>query len=81
MLDCDKFTPSEDIFTTVIPEEAAKGLVAEAASVTVKVMLVPAATVVGVPVIKPLGDIDKPAGRLPAVTAQVYGAVPPVATS
>jgi hypothetical protein len=38
--------------------------------------------VVGVPVIAPDdGFKDKPAGNVPTVTAQVYGVVPPVATT
>ena len=42
---------------------------------TVKLLL-PA--VVGVPVRAPLGESDRPAGRLP-VKAKLYGALPPVA--
>jgi hypothetical protein len=52
--------------------------VALAASLTVTVKLeLPAA--VGVPVIAPLAFIDNPFGRLPDVTDQLYGGVPPVA--
>jgi len=40
---------------------------------------VPAA--VGVPEITPVVDNVNPAGKLPVVTAQVYGETPPVATS
>ena len=51
-------------------------LLAESVAVTVKVE-VPAA--VGVPEITPAVDSDNPAGRLPVVTAHVYGGTPPVA--
>ena len=50
------------------------------ASVTLAVKLeVPA--VVGVPVIVPVLERDKPAGSVPALTDHVSGAVPPVAES
>jgi hypothetical protein len=52
--------------------------VALAASVTVTVKLKLPATV-GVPEIAPLAFIDNPFGRLPDVTDQLYGGVPPVA--
>jgi hypothetical protein len=50
-------------------------------SVTCTVMLdVPG--VVGMPLIAPVDAFnDKPAGNVPTVTAQVYGVVPPAATS
>lgn len=48
------------------------------ASVTVAVKLeVPLA--VGVPEIKPVGDMVSPAGRLPTLMNQLYGEVPPLA--
>ncbi len=50
--------------------------VAESVTVMVKVDV---AAVVGVPVITPAVLMDSPAGRVPEVTAQVYGAVPPLA--
>src|SRR5882762_7535908 len=47
-------------------------------SVTWTVKL-PVPTVVGVPVICPLADTVKPAGRLPDCNDQLYGVVPPAA--
>lgn len=35
----------------------------------------------GIPVIVPVGDSARPAGREPAVTSHTYGGVPPVAVS
>ena len=49
---------------------------AESVTVTVKLEL-PAA--VGVPAIPPAALIDNPFGRLPDVTVQLYGGVPPLA--
>lgn len=55
--------------------------VLELASLTVTVK-VDVAAVVGVPEITPVAPAKvKPAGRVPTVTAQVYGEVPPVAAS
>jgi hypothetical protein len=34
---------------------------------------------VGVPEIKPVGDMVSPAGRLPTLMNQLYGEVPPLA--
>jgi hypothetical protein len=47
-------------------------------TVTVKVDV---PIVVGVPEISPAELNDNPAGKLPVVTANVYGLVPPVATT
>lgn len=51
-------------------------------SVTLKVSGVAVAAPVGVPVIAPvLWLMDRPAGSVPAVRVQMYGELPPVATS
>src|SRR5215468_2171285 len=51
-------------------------------SLTVKVSAVPAAVAVGVPAIAPVAaDSVRPAGRVPLLTAQESGAVPPLAVS
>jgi hypothetical protein len=64
------FGATDDNDSIVMPEVAVKVAVAKAASVTVKVMLVPDPAVAAVPPIKPLeGSVGKPAGKLPAVTA------------
>jgi hypothetical protein len=47
-------------------------------SVTVAIKLA-TPLAVGVPVIAPVVERASPAGRLPEVTAHLYGAVPPVA--
>jgi hypothetical protein len=36
---------------------------------------------VGMPLIRPVASSDKPAGRLPDLSAQEYGAVPPAAVT
>ena len=59
------------------PEALCAG-VPESVTLTVK-LDVPA--LVGVPVIWPLEESVRPAGRLPAATLQLYGAVPPIALS
>ena len=52
---------------------------AESVAVTVKLLV---AAVVGVPEIAPVLDESvRTAGRVPALTDQLYGAVPPVAAS
>jgi len=52
------------------------------ASVTVNVRGVEVTAVVGVPVIAPVDALNEsPAGSVPEVSVQVYGAVPPVAVS
>src|SRR5215469_5381049 len=51
-------------------------------SLTVKVSAVPAAVAVGVPAIVPVAAASvRPAGRLPLLSAQESGAVPPLAVS
>jgi len=52
-------------------------------SVTVTVKLIgPVCGPVGDPIITPLEALSvRPAGKLPAVTAHVYGVIPPVAAS
>ena len=50
----------------------------ESVAVTVKLKVPPA---VGVPASTPPGLSVTPAGRLPAVTAKVYGATPPLAVT
>ena len=50
--------------------------VVESVAVTVKVELISS---VGVPLMTPPVVMFSPGGRLPAVTANVYGATPPVA--
>jgi hypothetical protein len=53
--------------------------VSESVAVTVK-LTVPTNVPVGVPEITPVAAFnDNPAGRLPAVTAHLYGEIPPVA--
>jgi hypothetical protein len=53
--------------------------VSESVTVTVK-LSVPTNVPVGVPEITPVAAFnDNPEGRLPVVTAHVYGAMPPVA--
>jgi hypothetical protein len=51
-------------------------------SVTLKVSAAPETAAVGVPVIAPVAVFsDNPAGRVPLVSAQLYGVVPPLAAS
>lgn len=53
--------------------------VSESVTVTVK-LSVPTKVPVGVPEMTPVAAFnDNPEGRLPVVTAHVYGAIPPVA--
>ena len=53
----------------------------ESVTVTVK-LLVPTCGPVGVPVIAPVAALSaRPAGKLPVVTAHVYGEAPPAACS
>ena len=58
-------------------------LVGDSLSVTVTVKFtVPVKVPLGLPEITPvLGFKDSPAGRLPVVTAHVYGEIPPAACS
>ena len=65
----------------LIVKEKAWAFVARLLSVTVAVnVLIPAE--VGTPLIMPVKlSRERPAGRAPEVTAQVYGAVPPVLAS
>jgi hypothetical protein len=48
-------------------------------SVTVKVSGVELAVAVGVPVIAPADESERPLGNVPLVSAHAYGVVPPVA--
>jgi hypothetical protein len=57
---------------------AVRGRLEESVTFTVN-WYVPA--VVGAPEMVPSGPSDRPGGRLPEATAQVYGAVPPTAPS
>ena len=53
----------------------------ESVTVTVK-LIAPVCGPVGVPVITPVVELSvSPAGKLPTVTAHVYGVIPPVAPS
>lgn len=71
-------TPAEEF--TAIVSVALEVCGDELWSVTVAVkMLVPVP--VGVPEIAPEEESDNPAGRLPEVIDQLYGAVPPVAVN
>ena len=52
-----------------------------ALSVTLKVMEVGPAAVVGVPEITPLELNNSPGGNVPEAIVQIYGAVPPLASN